>query len=272
MEYLWIFPMHEENLNANEKFFIVNCCKNYYSPDGYQLHRAREDWSICIVTHGELYLPLSNEVIPKNGCYIFSPRTYQRVLYKTNSLTYWFHVQGNEVNALMHELKLPRNKVFSIPNNHATAILDEIILEYMTKDSHYEETSILLAKKFLYNLPREISANNNNNTLNLLKNAVSQLYLNPKLSNEECAKLCFTTTENFIRSFKAHYQMTPHKFKQQLIISQAKELLSQTNYSITDIALMLGFDNNPLYFSTFFKALTGTSPSDYRAENKNYEQ
>ena len=271
MEKLWIFPMNEENLNANENFFIVNCCKNFYSVKDFQLHRTRADWSICIVTHGELYLPLSNEIIPKNSCYIFPPFVYQRVLYKTNSQTYWFHIQGKEVDALMQELKIPQNKVFAIPDNHATAILEEILLEYLTKDAHYEETSILLAKKFLYNLPREISAHNNN-TIDLLKNAVSQLYLNPKLSNEECAKLCFTTTENFIRTFKAHYQMTPHKFKQQLIISQAKDLLSQTDYSITEIALMLGFDNNPLYFSTYFKSHTGINPSDYRIKNKNTEQ
>jgi len=263
MKDLYLFSILGEDLNANDNFYIVNCCRNSYSKENFKLNRTRTDWSICIVTHGELSLPLTNERIEKDNIYIFPPNTYQKVFYKTNSLTYWLHVKGKEADKIMQEINVPFNTACEIHNRHATSIMDKIITEYLSKDEHYEEIACLLAKNFLYNIPREINIKNTN-TAELLKKVLHKLYLNPKLSNDECAKLCLMTTENFIRVFKDHYHLTPHKFKQRLIISRAKELLKKTNYTINQIAILLGFDNNPLYFSTYFKSLTGIYPVQYR--------
>jgi two-component system response regulator YesN len=46
-------------------------------------------------------------------------------------------------------------------------------------------------------------------------------------------------------------------------VEEAKRLFSATNYSVTDIALQIGFDNIS-YFSTIFKKYTGQSPLEYR--------
>ncbi|MBX2897287.1 MAG: AraC family transcriptional regulator [Cyclobacteriaceae bacterium] len=47
------------------------------------------------------------------------------------------------------------------------------------------------------------------------------------------------------------------------IIHQAQNLLIHTSKTIAEIAYELNFEN-PHYFSTFFKRLTGKNPSDYR--------
>ena len=266
MKDLYLFSILGENLNANDNFYIVNCCRNSYSKENFKLNRTRTDWSFCIVTHGELVLPLTNEHIEKNNIYIFPPNVYQKVFYKTNSLTYWLHLKGTEVDKIMNEINVPLGCACPIHNNNATNILDDIITEYLSFGEYYEEMACLLARKFLYNIPREINAENTG-TAEMLKKIAQKLYFNPKLSNEECAKLCFMTTENFIRIFKAHYHVTPHKFKQQLILSRAKELLIKTDYSINQIAIILGFEKNPLYFSNYFHSLTGYYPLQYRKDN-----
>ncbi|MEG0454796.1 MAG: AraC family transcriptional regulator, partial [Bacteroides sp.] len=46
-------------------------------------------------------------------------------------------------------------------------------------------------------------------------------------------------------------------------IAQAKELLAQTDKSITEISDLTGFSYQR-YFSTIFKQATGVSPSQYR--------
>lgn len=48
----------------------------------------------------------------------------------------------------------------------------------------------------------------------------------------------------------------------------AKKQLNETNLSIQQIALDLGYDN-PNYFNLLFKKMTGKSPGKYRKENKN---
>ena len=47
------------------------------------------------------------------------------------------------------------------------------------------------------------------------------------------------------------------------IISEAKALLTHTDWNIADIAYALGFDY-PTYFNNYFKRLTGTTPRALR--------
>ena len=47
----------------------------------------------------------------------------------------------------------------------------------------------------------------------------------------------------------------------------AKILLQNTDYNVTEIAEIIGYDN-PLYFSRIFKKAKGISPSEYRKKIK----
>ncbi|MEM9144442.1 MAG: helix-turn-helix domain-containing protein, partial [Bacteroidota bacterium] len=47
------------------------------------------------------------------------------------------------------------------------------------------------------------------------------------------------------------------------IVAQAKQLLAQKRYSVSEIAYQLGFEY-PSYFTRLFRKQTGTTPSQYR--------
>ena len=51
-----------------------------------------------------------------------------------------------------------------------------------------------------------------------------------------------------------------------VIIEQAKNILVQTNYSVSEIAYSLGFEY-PQYFSRLFKQKTGKTPLEFRLDN-----
>ena len=265
---LWLSPHSNEDfpLIGDKDFFLINCCKNFYTHKNQVVERTRKDWSFCIILSGGLSMPDDQKVSLKNTLYIFPPNKPQRITYRTSCYTYWLHIKGAKVDYIMQNLRLPYNKPLPFLDIKASSILNEIFTEYTSKNTNYEEISLLLTEKFLYNLPREIIDYNQADETVALNNLIDHLHLNPKLSNDECAKLCYMTTDVFVRLFKKHFQITPHKFKQQLIVSKAKDLLENTNYSITDIALILGFENNPLYFSNFFKLHTGKYPSEFRKE------
>jgi len=49
-------------------------------------------------------------------------------------------------------------------------------------------------------------------------------------------------------------------------IANAQSLLESSDYTVSEIASIVGY-NNPLYFSRIFKKQTGLSPMDYRKKH-----
>lgn len=81
-----------------------------------------------------------------------------------------------------------------------------------------------------------------------LKNIAAQLQLSPV---------------QFTRRFQSAYQQTPISFVTTLRIEQAKQLLTDTHYTLDKIAENCGYDNS-YYLSRMFKKTTKMSPSEYR--------
>ena len=69
----------------------------------------------------------------------------------------------------------------------------------------------------------------------------------------------------FIQNFKQYTNTTPAQYVQLLRTTNAKSLLETTNYNISEISNLVGYEN-PLYFSRFFKKQFGVSPSQFRKQ------
>ena len=67
--------------------------------------------------------------------------------------------------------------------------------------------------------------------------------------------------------FIKHEGIAPKKYMNLLRINNAKALLESDNYTITEIAESIGF-SDVMAFSAFFSKHVGTSPSEYRKDNK----
>jgi AraC-like DNA-binding protein len=66
-----------------------------------------------------------------------------------------------------------------------------------------------------------------------------------------------------IRSFRHVYKQTPHQYLVKKRIARAKELLRDSDLSITDICMAVGYESLGS-FSTLFRKVAGISPSAYR--------
>lgn len=71
------------------------------------------------------------------------------------------------------------------------------------------------------------------------------------------------TYEHLSRSMKKYFNMTVTEYINSLRLNYAANLLINTDYSLTDIYLDCGF-NNQAYFSSSFKRIYGVTPSAYR--------
>lgn len=90
-------------------------------------------------------------------------------------------------------------------------------------------------------------------------------HYNTDISIDSYASSKHMSTCWFIRSFRQYNGITPMQYILGIRIANAQHLLETTNYNITEIAAIVGYDN-PLYFSRLFKKQTGLSPSEYRKQ------
>lgn len=71
----------------------------------------------------------------------------------------------------------------------------------------------------------------------------------------------------FHKIFKESIGKTPQEYLLELRLSHAKNLLKNTNYSLTDIAYQCGFEGQA-YFGSVFRRHIKTTPKKYRDENR----
>jgi len=80
-------------------------------------------------------------------------------------------------------------------------------------------------------------------------------------------ELCISKPE-LIRHFKKGYGNTPYKYLINLRINHAKNMLTNDNFSVYEIAEFLCFSDQ-FYFSNIFKQHVGLSPLQYRKKFRN---
>ena len=78
------------------------------------------------------------------------------------------------------------------------------------------------------------------------------------------AALAHVSEAHFIRTFRDTFGETPHRYLQRRRVERAMFLLRQTDESVTEICLDVGF-NSLGTFSRTFGEIVGQSPTAYRA-------
>ena len=96
---------------------------------------------------------------------------------------------------------------------------------------------------------------------------VINLHKYSNLSMEELSSLCHMSLSSFKREFKKQYNDSPSNYINNEKLKKAKELLSISDLTISDIAYEVGI-NDPQYFTRLFKKKEGISPSSYRTNQK----
>lgn len=87
-----------------------------------------------------------------------------------------------------------------------------------------------------------------------------------KINIEKLLKIANMSKSNFIAKFKALSRYTPMEYLTEIRIEKAKEMLIDTQNSISVIAQDCGFFDCS-HFTSTFKKKTGTSPMRYRKNN-----
>jgi AraC-like DNA-binding protein len=94
------------------------------------------------------------------------------------------------------------------------------------------------------------------------RDAMDRAYAEP-LNVREVAAVAHISEAHFIRSFRAVFGETPHRYLQRRRVERSMFLLRDTDRSVTDICFDVGFTSRGT-FSRTFREIVGEAPSDYR--------
>jgi transcriptional regulator GlxA family with amidase domain len=81
------------------------------------------------------------------------------------------------------------------------------------------------------------------------------------------ARIAHVSEAHFIRTFRATFGETPHRYLQRRRVERAMAMLRQTERSITDVCMAVGFTSLGT-FSRTFREIVGESPRDYRSRSE----
>ena len=91
---------------------------------------------------------------------------------------------------------------------------------------------------------------------------MDRTYAEP-LNTAALAAIALTSEAHFIRTFRATFGETPHRYLQRRRVERAMYLLRRTDRDVTDICLDVGFSSLGT-FSRTFRGIVGEAPREFR--------
>jgi AraC-like DNA-binding protein len=96
-------------------------------------------------------------------------------------------------------------------------------------------------------------------------------HLNEPLRAATLAGIANMSLPHYFAQFKRVIGSSPIDYLIKLRMDHARRLLSETSWSVKEVAVSLGYDD-PLYFSRVFKSINQTAPTNFRAKKRNIDR
>ncbi len=173
----------------------------------------------------------------------------------------------NKNHGFKNKLKLSPSDFLSIK-----ALSDRILSEYCAEKEGRETIVNALFLSLVVELSRLYSDTDKhsdksvkNDIINIAKTAsYIETHFSHDITVSSLAALIHYSERHFARLFKETYGMTPVDYILSIRLKNACAMLSDTNLSISEIALQSGYSDNN-YFSRVFKKKIGVTPSQFRS-------
>lgn len=288
----------KENVNATPDSILGQGYEIYHSSN-IDIMITRDPIQVCSYDHAhegyEFFIPISftpklinlkidsTTIHPTPGCLIPANPGQNHgfegelTLYKSVAI----FVQKEYMQHTAYTASGIRQVNFSGEANRCSGNLNHLIDLFMQEARGQQAGYRHILESISMQIVIELLRNTNNNTRekmnlkdvgakeNILK-AIDYLKenFNQKLTNAELLSIANLSPYYFIRLFKKETGKTPHEYLIYLKIEKAKELLSYSSYSVTEICFLCGFSEHS-HFSKVFKKITGTTPLNYRKGRNN---
>lgn len=261
----------------NTKPLIVTSCGNYRVKNRSEVvtHRTkgRKDYQLLYIASGKGHFFIHGEekTVSAGNIIIYLPDQPQEYVYYRADQTdvYWVHFTGNEVEEILkyYNINLQNNILYIGTSPDYQWLFGQMIQELQLCRPRYDELISLQLRNIFVLISRAIMSTNKFSSTSEKEVAFAMHYFrknyNTEISIEEYSESRGFSNCWFIQCFKEITGSSPLQYILKLRISNAQSLLENTDYTITEIANMVGYTNS-LYFSRLFHKYIGMSPKEYR--------
>lgn len=260
------------------KHLIVGSCGTYRLRTHERLPtwcpKGRIDYQLLYVASGKATFYFKGEPteVTAGHMVLYQPKQEQRYEYFAvdRPEVYWVHFTGSEVrNILRHyDIPLDKNVIYSGSSSIYSYLFKEMIHELQTCRTGFEELLEMYLRQIFLLIQRSWEERKPTvssylqDEIDYARKYFNEHY-NEDISIEEYAQSRGMSVSWFLRNFKQMTTKSPMQYILTIRINNAVSMLETTDYNVTEISTIVGYDN-PLYFSRIFKKQKGVSPSEYR--------
>ena len=236
--------------------------------------KGRVDWQIIYIAAGEGHFFLNGQevVVPAGNMVLYQPKQQQKYFYygKDRTQVWFVHFTGREVRSILKHYEIPLDG-YILHTGIAREFEDlfrKMRDELVKCAWGYEEMLTYLFRELMLTIHRRMMEDAPRvsgfiqEEMDRAKAYFEENY-NKEISIEQYAASRSMSTSWFNRSFRSEAGTSPMQYILEIRIRNAQILLETTDYSVADIAAVIGYDN-PMYFSRLFRKAKGMSPAKYR--------
>ena len=236
--------------------------------------RGRVDWQIIYIAAGKGHFILDGKevIVPAGSMVLFQPKQVQDYFYlgKDKTQVWFVHFTGREVRNILRHYEIPTDGyiLHTGISREYEDLFRRMRDELVRCSWGYEEMLTYLFRELLMTMHRRMTENAPR-VSGFIQDEIDRArvyfdeHYNEEISIEQYAGSRNMSTSWFNRSFRSAVGTSPMQYILDVRIRNAQTLLETTDYSVTSIAALVGYEN-PMYFSRLFRKAKGLSPSKYR--------
>ncbi len=257
---------------------IVGSCGTYRLKNTQKLPtwrpKGRIDYQLLYILSGKahFYFDGKERVVQAGRMVLIPPRMEQRYEYfgEEKPEVYWVHFTGSDVKNILRKYEIPMDDpiFYSGASSVYSYIFKEMINELQTCRTGYEELLAMYLQQIFLLVQRTRQERKPTVTtyiqeeMEYARRYFNEHYNEP-ISIQEYAESRNMSVCYFQRNFKQIVNHTPMQYLLTIRVNNAASLLETTDYSMAEIAAIVGYED-PLYFSRVFRKIKGMSPTEYR--------
>ena len=272
--------LHDSRAPIKDKSrpLIVTSCGTYRLKTVKRLPtwrpKGRLDYQLLYIVSGKghFYFHGEDRVVYAGRMVLIQPRQEQRYEYfgEDKPEVYWVHFTGSDVKNILRSYNIPMDDpiFYSGASSTYSYLFKEMIHELQNCKTGYEDLLTMYLRQIFLLVQRTRQEERPTVSTYIQEEMeFAQRYFNEHynepISIQEYAESRNMSVCYFQRNFKQIVKHTPMQYLLTIRVNNAASLLETTDYSMAEIAAIVGYED-PLYFSRLFRKIKGVSPRDYR--------
>ena len=217
-----------------------------------------------------------DQIVTAGHMVLFQPKEEQHYEYfgEDKPEVYWVHFTGSSVKEILRSYDIPLDEHIFFAGTPAayTQLFKNMIEEFQNCKVGYRQMLEMNLRQLFLMIQRTrlekppLVTTAVQQEMDFARQYFHEHYNEP-INIEEYAQSRHTSISLFMRNFKKVYGVSPKQYILNIRMNNAQNLLETTDYTVAEIAAIVGYDN-ALYFSRIYHKQKGQAPSDYRKKMK----